>query len=226
MSPTQKMVAETLERIVRQNDELIKILKELALPSRPQPEGMDFIEVKSEDFREATAEEMQQELSQPAFIISTRPTEVSPMDMPVIDDKPLLSPAGQAQVMTELAENKLIKKPRKKSDGRGIPVWEAYSQNYWFRYKVSPVRNAMTNRICSQLADRLGDDAAALVVSYYVQHNDFFYVKNAHAIQYCLKDAEKLHMEWSRGRRVTTADARLEERKGHNAQVIEQVMND
>jgi hypothetical protein len=188
MTPTQKVVADAIAAIVRQNDQLIKILSELALPSRPGPSECV--------------------IDEPANATSAEPIENGPTALvPIVDKQPEQS----------------ARPKRKKSDGRGIPVWDSYNSAYEERYQIYPVRNAMTNRICSQLADRLGEDARH-VIRFYVKHNDFFYVKNAHAIQYALKDAEKLHMEWSRGRAVTTADARLEERKGHNANVVQQVL--
>lgn len=206
MTPTQQIVVDALNKILGQNDELIKILKELALPSRPVVQGMDFIEVPAVAATDAD-------------IVSADTSETDTTKVEVIDDKALIVPVPTGTQMHT------INKPRKKSDGRGIPVWQRYAEAYGYRYKVEPVRNAMTNRICSQLADRLGANAGD-VVSYYVQHNDFFYVKNAHALQYCLKDAEKLHMEWQRGRRVTTAEARQQDRQGHNAQVVEAVLEE
>lgn len=214
MTPTQQIVADALNKMLDQNDRIIKILEELALPSRTVEPGMDFIEVKSGSWGDGTPA-CDNSDAKPFSINTPLPDDAEVT--PIVDITPAQSaPPTQMHVMN--------KPKRKKSDGRGIPVWQRYAEAYCVRYHVAPVRNAMTNRICSQLADRLGENAGD-VVSYYVKHNDFFYVKNAHAIQFCLKDAEKLHMEWSRGHRVTTAEARQQDRQGHNAQVVEAVLN-
>lgn len=199
MTPTQQIVVDALNKLLDQNAQIIRILEELALPSRTVVQGMDFIEVPAVAASDAD-------------IVSDDTSETDTTKVEVIDDKALIVPVA-------------MKPQRKKSDGRGIPVWTAYDSSYEARYKVRPVRNAMTNRICSQLADRLGENAPH-VVAFYVHHNDFFYVKCAHPLTLCLKDAEKLHMEWSRGHRVTTAEARQQERQGHNAQVVEAVLEE
>jgi hypothetical protein len=93
----------------------------------------------------------------------------------------------------------------------GSKIWEAYSKAFESRYQVSPVRNAKTNSQCTQLAQRLGEDALE-VVKFYLSHNDTWYVKRQHDLGSMLQAAESMHSQWQRGQQVTTLSARSVER--------------
>ena len=86
-------------------------------------------------------------------------------------------------------------------------IWEAYRKAYSNRYLVDPVRNQTTNSQISQLAKRLGNEAPE-VVSFYLTHNDAFYVKATHAIGLCLRDCESLRTQMLRGRGITFTEAK------------------
>lgn len=88
-----------------------------------------------------------------------------------------------------------------------LKIWDAYHQAMMDRYKHAPIRNAKVNRNISDLGKRLGADAIE-VVRFYVSHNDSFYLKKAHDIGLCLKDAEALHTQWSRGVAITNKEVR------------------
>jgi hypothetical protein len=113
--------------------------------------------------------------------------------------------------------------PEKKKEAPktlGSFVWDAYQRAYQGRYQVPPIRNAKVNVLCSQLVKRLGMVDAVQVVGFYLTHNDRWYVQKGHALEYCVKDAEKLHMEWSRGSQITSLKAVTVERDQGNADAI------
>lgn len=189
-SPLQKIISESLQQIVQQNSRLITVLEDLARSSGLIPEARDKI----------TMEIPSTTNWGPRF----------PADNSESDNLKI--------VRTQDVAGKPL--PKKKSDGRGKATWDTYALEYQKRYMVAPVRNAMTNRACTNLVDRLGAEEAPLVVRHYVWHNDFFYTKNGHPLHLCVKDAEKLRTEWKTGRKVTTATARQLERTGHNQEVV------
>lgn len=93
---------------------------------------------------------------------------------------------------------------------KGSLVWEAYREAYWKRYGIEPVRNAMVNSQCAQLAKRLGDESKH-VVGFYLNHPDAFYVRNRHPIGFLVKDAEKIRTDWKMGEGISTTRARQTE---------------
>lgn len=84
-------------------------------------------------------------------------------------------------------------------------VWDAYAAEYRNRYATDPVRNAKVNGQLSQLIARLGQDEAPGVARFYVRSDDQFYVRQMHAVDYLLRDAEKLRTQWATGRTVPQA---------------------
>lgn len=117
--------------------------------------------------------------------------------------KPPDSDAGQLEVKKQPPNTDLNRK-----------IWESYRTAFAARYGVEPVRNAATNSKVAQLGHRLGQDAPD-IVSFYLGHNESFYLKKVHDIGLCLKDAESLHTQWKRGQKVTTQDVkRLEKAMG------------
>lgn len=102
-------------------------------------------------------------------------------------------------------------------------TWDAYSVAYERRYRAPPVRNAKVNGQLSNLLGRLGAEEAPLVAAFYVGHEDPFYVRQMHAIDYLLRDAEKLRTQWATGRGsalATTEGARRAENARINAEAI------
>lgn len=191
MSPLQKIISESLQQIIKQNDRLITVLEDLARFSGLIPEARDKIEM-----------EIKPTANWPEAAAAVPPTGTELM-------------IKREQVLECSTQPK-----KQKSDGRGKATWEAYALAYQKRYMVAPVRNAMTNRACVQLVDRLGAEEAPMVVSHYVWHADFLYVKAGHPLHLCVRDAEKLRTEWKTGNKVTTATARQLERRGHNQSVV------
>lgn len=103
----------------------------------------------------------------------------------------------------------------------GSLIWEAYAKAYSERYQVEPVRNAKTNAMCAQIAKRLPAALAPQVVRFYLQHPGRFYVQSCHDLSLLVRDCEKLHTEYQKGRVMTSQEANQEERRSHNAQVLQ-----
>lgn len=98
-------------------------------------------------------------------------------------------------------------------------IWDEYRDAYFSRYAVDPVRNASVNGKISQIAARLGSEGP-LVVRFYVEHPNTFYVKNLHAIGLCLSDAESLRTQWAKGKPITSADVRNYESNQEHQQLL------
>ena len=105
----------------------------------------------------------------------------------------------------------------------GSEVWSAYSTAYQERYKVEPVRNAKTNKNCSDLVNRLGKDVAVKVVRFYLTHGHSYYLQKTHAIGLCLQDAESLHTQMLRDSRVTSSQAQQSDKGSEQADIFDRV---
>ncbi len=104
-------------------------------------------------------------------------------------------------------------------------VWEFYRQAYLNRYGVDPVRNAAVNGQLNQLVKRLGESEAPEVASFYVTHNNQYYVKSMHAVGPMLKDAEKLRTEWFTGRKITNHEASDLDRRQTNVNAFQVLLD-
>ncbi len=137
--------------------------------------------------------------------------------------RPLSLTLSQRKKETTNKETTLqpYQKNRKAVPSKSSAIWDSYSAAYKTRYKVEPKRNATVNAQAAHLLKRLGESDAVEVVRFYLSHNDRWYVRNGHALGLCLKDAEKLHMEWSSGKKITSATAITTENQDHNKTVIE-----
>jgi hypothetical protein len=59
-----------------------------------------------------------------------------------------------------------------------------------------------------QLLQRIPVDDAPLVAAWYVYSPAAFYAQAGHPVGLLLRDIEKLHTEWSTGRRITADESR------------------
>jgi hypothetical protein len=87
-------------------------------------------------------------------------------------------------------------------------TWKAYSDAYFDRYGVEPVRNAKVNANVKQLVQRLGHVESPHVAAFFVGSNNSYYTSRMHAVDCIVKDAEKLRTEWATGNRVTQSKAK------------------
>jgi hypothetical protein len=94
-----------------------------------------------------------------------------------------------------------------KNETATASTWESYSEAYFLKYKSLPVRNASVNAKLSQFVKRLGSDEAPHVASFFVSHNNGYYVREMHSVGAMLKDAEKLRTEWATNSRMTQTKA-------------------
>lgn len=111
-----------------------------------------------------------------------------------------------------------------KPPAKSAAIREAYSEAYQRRYGVDPVANAKTNALLCQVVDRLGADEAPHVAAFYVGHNGQWYVKNGHALDHLVRDAEKLRTEWATGAMVTDSQARQADRTQGQANIWSEII--
>lgn len=104
-------------------------------------------------------------------------------------------------------------------DPRNKITWDSFSDAYAKRYGVPPVRNASVNSCIANIVKRLGDEAPQ-VATFYLTHNDQFYIKKQHSVKQFLADCEGLRTQWKRGRKVTGLEARSAEQRDS---VLEQI---
>lgn len=108
----------------------------------------------------------------------------------------------------------------------GTTVWTAYKKAYLARHGVEPLRNAKVNSQCLVLSQQVGVDDAVLLVEYFLQRNDAFYVNAAHPIGLCLQQAQKLITEMKRGESMTLSQAQANEKHANTKKVITEYIAD
>lgn len=142
----------------------------------------------------------------------------------------LLSYSKNDSLLNRIEKNRKEKKRKEVTEGSKTPsvpeivvdkkiskelnrkIWESYRVSYSKRYQVDPVRNAKVNGLISQLGKRLGESAVE-VVEFYLTHNETFYLKKTHSLEYCVKDAESLYLQWQKGKALTSRDVKAFEEK-------------
>lgn len=120
-------------------------------------------------------------------------------------------PQGRPQA-AEGSEGREVNLPRKPPDPVNAQVWNAYADAYAARYRERPVRNASVNSQIINLVKRLGSEAPQ-VATFYLSHNDAFYIKKRHPMKLLLADAEGLRTQWKTGTKATTLEARSAEQR-------------
>ena len=110
--------------------------------------------------------------------------------------------------------------------GKGKKVWEVYCGCFFQIYNTAPVRNAMVNKLCCTLVDRLGEEEAVHVIIFYMKQRDAFYVKNTHHLRFCVQDCETLATKMKTGLTITNKSAKNVERASHNAQVTQEYLKE
>ena len=77
------------------------------------------------------------------------------------------------------------------------------------------------NAQLAKLVEYLGASEAPQVIEFYLRHNSSYYANKGHDLGLLLIDYQKLRTEWITGRQITTAQARSDEAKQHNVQVVQ-----
>ena len=108
-----------------------------------------------------------------------------------------------------------------KSPPKTHASWEAFRHAYASRYGTAPVRSAKVNAQLAKLVEYLGASEAPQVIEFYLRHNSSYYANKGHDLGLLLIDYQKLRTEWITGRQITTAQARSDEAKQHNVQVVQ-----
>lgn len=129
--------------------------------------------------------------------------------------KPLTLTPSLSPTLTPFSSSNSEESPKPQKipadESGGSRVWISYRDAFMNRYGVEPVRNAKTNSLCSQLHKRLGEEACN-VVTFYLTHNDGYYLRTQHALTGLIANAESLHTQWKRGATVTSANVREAEK--------------
>jgi hypothetical protein len=114
--------------------------------------------------------------------------------------------------LTVLANSQKPEKAKKeKSPGEvsdGSKVWTAYAMAYEQRMRVTPIRNAKQNALCSQLVQRLGVENAVKIAAFYLTHPNSYYMQNKYPLGLLVKDCEGIYTEFQRGDYVTQETAK------------------
>ena len=95
-------------------------------------------------------------------------------------------------------------------------TWDAYSKSYTHRYGVEPTRNRKVNSQLKQFCERVPIEEAPAIASFYLSHNNAYYLRTSHSTDALLKDAEKLRTEWQTGRKITGRKALQDEQTATN----------
>lgn len=103
-------------------------------------------------------------------------------------------------------------------------TWEAYTNAYFDRYSIEPVRNAKVSAQVVQFCKRVPQDEAPRIAEHFVSNNSTFYVSRGHQFGNLLADAEKLRTEWATGRSITSASARQLDATQTNLNAVDQAL--
>ena len=101
-------------------------------------------------------------------------------------------------------------------------TWDAYNEAYTNRYGVEPTRNRKVNSQLKQFCERVPIEEAPAIASFYLTHNNAYYIRTSHSTDALLKDAEKLRTEWQTGRKVTSRKAMQDEGTATNFENAEE----
>lgn len=103
-------------------------------------------------------------------------------------------------------------------------TWKSYSDSYFNRYGVEPIRNAAVNTSIKSFVQKLPYHEAPHVAAFFVFHNDKFYVQKTHSVFLLLKDAEGLRTQWATGRAMTATRAGQLDRTAGNLDSVNQAI--
>jgi len=103
-------------------------------------------------------------------------------------------------------------------------TWEAYSNAYFNRYGVNPIRNKTVNSQMVNFVQRIGVVESPGVAAYYVESNNAFYAGKGHSVGMLVYDAEKLRMEWATGHQLTSGTVRQADKKQTSYNAIEEAI--
>lgn len=131
----------------------------------------------------------------------------------------------KALVPSEPKAKATSKTKSKTFDGGQAPsptaeIWDSYSNAYFARYSVEPVRNATVNGMLANFLKRLGAQESPGVAAWYVASNKAWYVQKSHAVSDMVRDAEGLRTEWATQTSRTQTNARMTDQTASNGEVF------
>ena len=141
--------------------------------------------------------------------------EPEPIQNQSLNQNPARTPCGTPPDGDAAAPKQRKAAPPKPETLTGA-TWAAYADAYERRYGVEPLRNAKVNGQLAQFLGRIPHDEAPGVAEFYVGHQQAFYVAKGHAVDYLLRDAEKLRTEWMTRRQITSTQAAQADRTQTN----------
>ena len=102
-------------------------------------------------------------------------------------------------------------------------TWEAYRTGYIARYQTPPICNAKVNGQLAQVVNRLGAESAPHVATFYLRHNEPFYIRSRHSVNFLLRDCESLHTQMMTGVKATTGEAKNAEKMDEAREQVKRV---
>lgn len=87
-----------------------------------------------------------------------------------------------------------------KGEAKSSKAWESYSKAMLKVHGATPPRNKKINSLLCKIVDRVGEENAVQLVSYFVNHQNGFYRSRGHQLDFALRDAESLLLEIRKGR--------------------------
>ena len=147
----------------------------------------------------------------------------SPILIPdsLIPDSPILIPEGCAAEKSAPPQKIIVETELQAACKK---TWKSYSDAYWVRYNIEPVRNQKVNSVIKSFVQRVGQEESPHVAAHYLQNNSSWYIQRGHAVDGLLADAEKLRTEWATGRTMTIARARQIDKTESNRSAVYEAM--
>jgi hypothetical protein len=120
--------------------------------------------------------------------------------------------------------NHPIEPPKERQPGKSTQTWDAYSEAYFKRYGVSPLRGAKVNKLLCSLVDQIGLENAPHVAAYYVTLDDQWYQKKSHDVPTLIQNAQGIFTQWATGTNKTSRDYQQNERRSSLANSRDEAM--
>lgn len=140
--------------------------------------------------------------------------------------KPLEKNKTALEVMTPERVQTSSQVPQKNPEGASATmlVFWSYCDAYEKKYGCRPPQNAKQLTHCKQLCERLGKQQAIDVAAFYLSVPKKDYVEFLHPLSMAVKYCESLYAQMVTGLKMTASTAAIEDRDGHNNQVIQDAL--
>ena len=149
------------------------------------------------------------------------PDSLIPDSLLLIPDSPILIPEGCAAENSATPEKIIVDTEFQSACKK---TWKSYSDAYWERYNVEPVRNQKVNSIIKNFVQRVGQEESPHIAAHYLQNNSSWYIQKGHSVDGLLADAEKLRTEWATGRTMTRTRASQIDKSQSNKSAVNEAM--